>query len=207
MKRSTARKPRGFSNSTSRPKKFTGRYWHYVFEQNGHAIGDFNMIDAASGLIIERDNGEGTADKACPAGQRGENCFPDLAKFKRVYKIELSDANVGKPVRKIAYIDLMKIKDPDKKARKPLNDGVLTFPFFTIENVDRVDDDAYHRRQRQQFAVLLEPRAQQGGRQRIRAAGSGRIFESEVRASHLRQSPGTVGAGARLRALIDSRIR
>ena len=39
--------------------------------------------------------------------QRGENCFPDLAKFKRVYKVELSDANVGKPARKIAYIDLM----------------------------------------------------------------------------------------------------
>ncbi|HEY9211369.1 MAG TPA: glycerophosphodiester phosphodiesterase, partial [Ancylobacter sp.] len=36
-------------------------------------------------------------------------------------------------------IDLMKIADPDKKARKPLNDGVLTFPFFTIENVDVVD--------------------------------------------------------------------
>jgi hypothetical protein len=63
-----------------------------------------------------------------------------LAKFKRVYKVELSDANVGKPVRKIAYIDLMKIRDPDHKARKPLNDGVLTFPFFTIENVDRVDE-------------------------------------------------------------------
>jgi len=121
-------------------EKFTGRYWHYTFEQNGHAIGDFNMIDATSGLIIERDNGEGTSDKACPAGQRGENCFADLAKFKRVYKVELSDANVGKPVRKIAYIDLMKIRDPDKKARKPLNDGVLTFPFFTIENVDRVDE-------------------------------------------------------------------
>jgi hypothetical protein len=121
-------------------EKFTGRYWQYVFEQNGNAIGDFNMIDASSGLIIERDNGEGTADKACPAGQRGKNCFPDLAKFKRVYKVELSDANVGKPVRKIAYIDLMKIRDPDHKARKPLNDGVLTFPFFTIENVDRVDE-------------------------------------------------------------------
>src|ERR1700752_687918 len=121
-------------------EKFTGRYWQYVFEQNGNAIGDFNMIDPTSGLIIERDNGEGTADKACPAGQRGENCFPDLAKFKRVYKVELSDPNVAKPVRKIAYIDLMKIKDPDKKARKPLNDGVLAFPFFTIENVDRVDE-------------------------------------------------------------------
>jgi hypothetical protein len=121
-----------------------------VFEQNGNAIGDFNMIDATSGLIIERDNGEGTADKACPQGQRGDDCFPDLAKsddcfpdlakFKRVYKIELSDANAGKPVRKIAYIDLMKIKDPSNRARKPLNEGVLTFPFFTIENVDRVDE-------------------------------------------------------------------
>jgi hypothetical protein len=121
-------------------EKFTGRYWQYVFEQNGNAIGDFNMIDAASGLIIERDNGEGNADKACPQGQRGENCFADIAKFKRVYKVELNDANAGKPVRKIAYIDLMKIKDPDNKARKPLNDGVLTFPFFTIENVDRVDE-------------------------------------------------------------------
>ncbi|MEI2559098.1 esterase-like activity of phytase family protein, partial [Acinetobacter pittii] len=101
---------------------------------------DFNMIDPTQGLVIERDNGEGTADKACPQGQRGENCFPDLARFKRVYKIELSDANIGKPVRKVAYIDLMKIRDPNKKARKPLNDGVYTFPFFTIENVDRVDD-------------------------------------------------------------------
>ena len=120
-------------------EKFTGRFWHFVLEQNGNAIGDFNMIDATTGLIIERDNGEGTADKACPAGQRGENCFPDIAKFKRVYKIELTDANAGKPVRKIGYIDLMKIKDPNKKARKALNDGALAFPFFTIENVDMVD--------------------------------------------------------------------
>lgn len=67
-KGSTARKPRGSSNSTSPLEKFTGRYWQYVFEQNGNAIGDFNMIDATSGLIIRRDNGEGTADKACPQG-------------------------------------------------------------------------------------------------------------------------------------------
>lgn len=121
-------------------EKFTGRFWHYAFEQNGHAIGDFNMIDATHGLVIERDNGEGTADKACPQGQRGADCFADLAKFKRVFKIELTDANAGKPVRKIGYIDLMKIRDPDNKARKPKTDGALAFPFFTIENVDRVDD-------------------------------------------------------------------
>ncbi|WP_029355390.1 esterase-like activity of phytase family protein [Bosea sp. 117] len=120
-------------------QKWTGRMWQYVLEQNGNAIGDFNMIDATTGLIIERDNGEGTADKACAPGTKGPDCFHDLAKFKRVYKIELTDANAGRPVRKIGHIDLMKIVDPDKKALKPLNDGVLTFPFFTIENVDVVD--------------------------------------------------------------------
>ena len=35
--------------------------------------------------------------------------------------------------------DLMAIADPLKLARKPLTNGVLTFPFFTIENVDIVD--------------------------------------------------------------------
>ncbi|MNF04225.1 hypothetical protein D3C80_2036960 [compost metagenome] len=39
----------------------------------------------------------------------------------------------------MAYIDLLNIQDPQKLARKPLNNGVLTFPFFTIENVDVVD--------------------------------------------------------------------
>ena len=122
-------------------ERWTGRSWLYVFEGNGFAIGDFNMIDATTALVIERDNGEGTPDKACPAGTRAETCFHDLARFKRVYKIAFGDAEVGKPVRKIAYIDLMRIADPDRKARKPLNDGVLTFPFFTIENVDVVDAD------------------------------------------------------------------
>ncbi len=92
-------------------------------------------------MIIERDDHEGTADKACPAGTKSENCFDQIAKFKRIYKIEMTDANANGPVRKIADIDLMKIADPDKKARKALNDGVLTFPFFTIENVDIVDGD------------------------------------------------------------------
>lgn len=120
-------------------EQWTGRHWKYVLEAGHHAIGDFNMIDDSTGMIIERDNGEGTADKACPEGQQRPDCFHDLAKFKRVYKIELSEANVGGPVRKIGYIDLLNIADPAHLARKPLNNGVLTFPFFTIENVDVVD--------------------------------------------------------------------
>ena len=119
---------------------WTGRHWFYPLEQPGHAIGDFNMIDAASGLVIERDNGEGTADKACPAGEKGTTCFSDIARSKRVYKVAFDDGNVGQAVRKVGHIDLLAIQDPQGIARKPLNDGVLTFPFFTIENVDIVDD-------------------------------------------------------------------
>ena len=120
-------------------EQWTGRHWKYVLEANHHAIGDFNMIDNTTGLIIERDNGEGTADKACPEGQKRADCFHDLAKFKRVYKVEMSDANVGGEIRKVGYIDLMNIQDPKRLAKKPLTGGVLTFPFFTIENVDIVD--------------------------------------------------------------------
>ncbi|HYG85752.1 MAG TPA: esterase-like activity of phytase family protein [Azospirillum sp.] len=118
---------------------WTGRSWQYVLEQNGNAIGDFNMIDATTGLVIERDNGEGTADKACKPGEPTVNCFSSLASFKRVYKVELTDGGTSAPARKIGHIDLMRIADPNKKARKPLTDGALAFPFFTIENVDVVD--------------------------------------------------------------------
>ena len=120
-------------------EKWTGRHWKYMLEANHHAIGDFNMINETTGLIIERDNGEGTAANACPAAQQRTDCFHDLAKFKRVYKIEMTESNVGAQVRKIGYIDLLNIADPHKLARKPLDNGVLTFPFFTIENVDVVD--------------------------------------------------------------------
>lgn len=119
---------------------WTGRHWKYVLGEKGNAIGDFNLIDATHGLVIERDDGEGTPDKACKSGEKRPDCFATPAKFKRVFKIEMSDQNVNGPVRKIGYIDLLKIADPDKKARKPLNEGTLAFPFLTIENVDVVDE-------------------------------------------------------------------
>ena len=42
-------------------------------------------------------------------------------------------------MRKIGNTDLLDIADLNKLARKPLNDGILKFPFFTVENVDVVD--------------------------------------------------------------------
>lgn len=122
-------------------EKWTGRSWFYPLENKGNAIGDFNMIDETTALVIERDNGEGTPDKVCKDGADTTTCFSNLPKFKRVYKVEFSADTVAKPMRKIAYIDLLNIQDPNKVARKPLTDGVLQFPFLTIENVDIIDEE------------------------------------------------------------------
>ncbi|UHS60945.1 esterase-like activity of phytase family protein [Agrobacterium vaccinii] len=121
-------------------KNWTGRSWLYPLAEGGEAIGDFNMLDDSTALVIERDNGAGTTDKACADPKKPEtNCFAVPAKLKRIYKIEFNDANVGKAARKIGYIDLMKIADPDNKAKQGSANGIYTMPFVTIENVDKVD--------------------------------------------------------------------
>lgn len=123
-------------------KKWTGRTWFYPLSpEGGDAIGDFNMIDETTALVIERDQGAGVAEKACADPKKpAPDCFAQPARFKRIYKIEMSEANVGGAARKIGYIDLMKIADPDNKKRQGGGDGFYDMPFNTIENVDLVDD-------------------------------------------------------------------
>ncbi|MBC7147914.1 MAG: esterase-like activity of phytase family protein [Rhizobium sp.] len=121
-------------------KGWTGRSWLYPLSEGGEAIGDFNMIDGTTALVIERDNGAGAADKACadPKAPTAD-CFAVPAKHKRIYKIEMTDENAGKAVRKIGYIDLMKIADPDNKKRQGGGEGFYDMPFVTIEDVDVID--------------------------------------------------------------------
>jgi hypothetical protein len=118
--------------------EWTGRSWKYALELKGNNIGDFNMIDADTGLIIERDNGEGVASSACNGPARTD-CQNVPAKFKRVYKISLKDADADGFVRKIGYVDLMDIQDPKGVAKVGGENGRFTFPFVTIEDVDVVD--------------------------------------------------------------------
>ena len=120
-------------------QRWTGRHWKYVLQDPSHAVGDIAMIDATTALVIERDMGYGTPDMACPAGEKRGDCFPEPARFKRVYKIELDQRGAGESMRKIGYVDLLAIADPRSLARVPLTDGVLAFPFQTIESVDVVD--------------------------------------------------------------------
>ncbi|WP_341987294.1 esterase-like activity of phytase family protein [Azorhizobium sp. AG788] len=121
-------------------KDWTGRFWKYPLAQAGNSIGDFNMVDATTGLIIERDDFEGGRASACPEGKVEATCFDRPSKFKRVYKVEFTPETAGKQMRKVGYIDLLAIKDPNGKAQQGGKDGMLDFPFFTIENVVMVDD-------------------------------------------------------------------
>jgi hypothetical protein len=121
-------------------KTWTGKTWLYPLSEGGEAIGDFNMIDETTALVIERDNGAGVVEKACADPKApAADCFAVPAKHKRIYKIEMTDENAGKAVRKIGYIDLMKIEDPDNKKRQGGGEGFYDMPFVTIENVDLVD--------------------------------------------------------------------
>jgi len=105
---------------------------YYPLADANHAIGDFNMIDEHRALIIERDGGQGDSR---------EGWAEKPAEFKRIYLVDLRDMDEHKVLRKIAYIDLMQIKDPNAIAPRGTHEGVFSFPFVTIEDVDRVDEN------------------------------------------------------------------
>lgn len=122
---------------TTATGEWTGRSWLYPLEDAGHAIGDLNMIDADSALVIERDAGEGTGPDVCPEGAPRADCFGSPARFKRVYRIDLGAP--GEAVEKVAYVDLLDIADPEGIAIQGTVEGRFAFPFVTIEGVDVVD--------------------------------------------------------------------
>jgi hypothetical protein len=119
---------------------YTGRSFKYALEANGNNIGDFNMIDSDTAIVIERDNGEGDAALACNGPARPD-CFNVPARFKRVYKIDLTNRDAEGFVRKIGYIDLLDIADPNGKARLGGANGKFSFPHWCIEGADIVDAD------------------------------------------------------------------
>ena len=110
---------------------FADKIRYYPLEDATDSIGDFNLIDDHRALIIERDQNQGDARDGWPKKP---------AKLKRVYMVDINQLDANNVVKKLGYIDLLDIKDPKALAPRGSKDGVFTFPFDTIENVDRVDD-------------------------------------------------------------------
>ncbi|WGR62158.1 hypothetical protein E3U26_15555 (plasmid) [Paracoccus ferrooxidans] len=123
---------------------WTGDSHRFRLSEGATAIGDFNFIDETRALVIERDNGEGDAARACPeAAADLSACYPLRARVKRVVLVDTASQDAEGYLRRIGHVDLLDIADPDGKALPGLaaGEGRFTFPFFTIEDVARVDDD------------------------------------------------------------------
>ncbi|MBB4005009.1 MAG: esterase-like activity of phytase family protein [Aurantimonas endophytica] len=124
--------------------EWTGEGFKLALAEGATAIGDFNFIDETRALVIERDNGEGDPSLKCE-GEAQPDCFPSPAMLKRIVLVDTASIDEDGFVRRIGHIDLMDIADPDGKSRietaaKRDLEGVMTFPFFTIENVMAVSN-------------------------------------------------------------------
>jgi hypothetical protein len=123
---------------------WTGQGFKFALAEGATAIGDFNFIDETRALVIERDNGEGDPSLKC-AGDPAPDCFPLPAMVKRIVLIDTASVDADGFVRRIGHVDLMAIADPQALNRQETvadRDlaGIATFPFFTIEDVMRVDE-------------------------------------------------------------------
>ena len=121
---------------------WTGDSFRFRLSEGATAIGDFNFIDETRALVIERDNGEGDAASACAEGATDmSGCYPQPARVKNVVLVDTAGLDAEGFIRRIGHINLLAIADPDGKAPEGLaTDGTFAFPFFTIEDVARVDD-------------------------------------------------------------------
>ncbi|AGT08794.1 esterase-like activity of phytase family protein [Paracoccus aminophilus] len=127
----------------TKARDWTGQSYKFKLAEGAKAIGDLNFIDKTRALVIERDNGEGDAASACAEGAEDQGaCYPRPAKVKYITLIDTASVDADGFLRRIGHIDLMNIQDPENKALAGLKpaSGAFTFPFFTIEDVARVDD-------------------------------------------------------------------
>jgi hypothetical protein len=122
--------------------EWTGAEFKFALAEGATAIGDFNFIDETRALVIERDNGEGLPALKC-AGDAAPDCFPLPAMIKRIVLIDTVQVDAEGFVKRLGHVDLMNIADPEGKARVETAGGVagtFTLPFFTIEDVMKMDD-------------------------------------------------------------------
>lgn len=120
---------------------YTGTSFKYLLDDNANVIGDMAMLGNDTALLIERDDStEGSKAQAC-AGEPKLDCFNKPAAFKRIYKISLADSDAEGFVKKIGYIDLTDIDNPDRRAKLGPNEAKFALPHLGPEGLAIVDAD------------------------------------------------------------------
>ncbi|MBE9037122.1 phytase [aff. Roholtiella sp. LEGE 12411] len=97
-------------------EQFQGLQGFYQLDDPNHAIGDFTAVNSNEYLVIERDGGQG-----------------ETAKFKKIFKVDLSKKDADGFVAKEEVVDLLNIQDPNDLNKD--GNTKFTFPFVTIEDV------------------------------------------------------------------------
>ena len=119
--------------------EWTGEERRLVLTEGAVAIGDINFIDETRALVIERDNDQGDAARACAEGTLpadAAGCFPVPAAVKRITLVDFGQVDADGTVARLRQIDLMDIADPEGLGPNS-TDGRFIFPFQTIESVLR----------------------------------------------------------------------
>jgi glycerophosphoryl diester phosphodiesterase len=98
-------------------KRWLGLLGRYQFDDPTHAIGEIAVVNENEYLVIERDSRQGAE-----------------ARFKRIYKIDLTRRDPNGIFAKELVVDLLNIADPRGLAPSTQG-GVFRFPYFTIEAV------------------------------------------------------------------------
>jgi hypothetical protein len=119
-------------------KTYGTRQWKYAIEEAGNVAADFQMLTATTGLVIERDDATEGAGTICRDAPRTD-CFTRPARFKRIYKIDMAQMDADGFVKKVAFIDLTKIANPKRLARKGPNEENFVLPHLDPEGLTVVD--------------------------------------------------------------------
>jgi hypothetical protein len=119
-------------------KTYSTRQWKYAFEEAGNIAADFQMLSATTGLVIERDDMTEGSGNVCKDEPRTD-CFTRPAKFKRVYKIDFAQTDADGFVKKVAFIDLTKIANPQRVAKRGPNEETFVLPHLGPEGLTVVD--------------------------------------------------------------------
>ncbi|WP_246045335.1 esterase-like activity of phytase family protein [Rubellimicrobium roseum] len=118
-------------------RAWTGEVRRLALTEGATSIGDISFVDARHALVIERDNHQGDAARACaevtPPADAG-SCFPEPAQVKRVTMIDLGQRDASGRIARLDQIDLLGLSDPQGIGPGRIGDRFL-FPFQTIESV------------------------------------------------------------------------
>ncbi len=119
-------------------KTYSTRQWKYAFEETGNIAADFQMLSMTTGLVIERDDMTEGSGNVCKDEPRTD-CFTRPAKFKRIYKIDFAQTDADGFVKKVAFIDLTKIANPQRVAKRGPNEETFVLPHLGPEGLTVVD--------------------------------------------------------------------